>query len=279
MTAFSPTKSIARFFSVPLILSLALFASGCAGAPDPNDAAAVAEYNEINDPAEPTMRAVFEFNRTLDHAILKPVAGAYKSTVPDLIREGIYNFLNNLRSPIIFINDILQGEPRRAMQTLARFMVNTTVGFLGFNDQAAALGMPYHNEDFGQTLATWGAEEGSYLVLPIFGPSNPRDAIGMAVDFFMDPINTVVSNLNGDWGIFALKGGRAVDFRARYWDEIEDLEKSSLDYYATVRSLYRQRRNDEIRNGKPPEMVPGPSIGTKQDIPSPGVVDEVSQLR
>ncbi len=274
MTTIPATKSIARFFSVSLILSLAFFASGCATAPDPNDAAAVAEYNKINDPAEPTMRAVFEFNRILDHAILKPAASAYKTAMPDQIREAIYNFLNNLRSPIIFINDILQGQPRRAMQTLARFMVNTTVGFLGFNDQAAALGMPYHNEDFGQTLATWGASEGPYLVLPIFGPSNPRDAIGITVDFFMDPINTVMSNLDGNWGIFALKGGRAVDFRARYWDEIEDLEKSSLDYYATVRSLYRQRRNDEIRNGKPPEMVPGPSISAK-----PGITDEVSQLR
>lgn len=279
MTAIFATKSIARFFSLSLVLSLAFFASGCATAPDPNDADAVAEYNKVNDPAEPAMRAIFEFNRTLDHAILKPAAGAYKAAVPGLIREGIYNFLNNLRSPIIFINDILQGEPGRAMQTLARFMVNTTVGFLGFNDQAAALGMPYHNEDFGQTLATWGAKEGQYLVLPIFGPSNPRDAVGIAVDFFIDPINTVMSNLDGDWGIFALKGSRAVDFRARYWDEIEDLEKSSLDYYATVRSLYRQRRNDEIRNGKPPEMVPGPSIGNKLDIPSPGAADEVSQLR
>ncbi len=279
MTTIPATRSIAKIFSASLILSLALFAAGCAAAPDPNNAAAVAEYNKINDPAEPTMRKIFELNRTLDHAILKPLAGAYKNAVPDLIREGIYNFLNNLRSPIIFINDILQGQPRRAMQTLARFMVNTTVGFLGFNDQAAALGMPYHDEDFGQTLATWGAGEGPYLVLPILGPSNPRDTIGMAVDFFMDPINTVMSNLDGDWGIFAFKGGRAVGFRARYWDEIGDLEKTSLDYYATVRSLYRQRRNDEIRNGKPPEMVPGPSIGTKQDIPSPGVADEVSQLR
>ncbi len=274
MTALLPTKSIARFFSAPLILSLALFASGCATAPDPNDAAAVAEYNAVNDPAEPTMRTIFEFNRTFDHAILKPAAGAYKNAVPDRIRKGIYNFINNLRSPIIFINDILQGTPKRAMQTLARFMINTTVGFLGFNDQAATLGVPYHNEDFGQTLAVWGAKEGPYLVLPIFGPSNPRDTIGMAVDFFIDPINTVMSNLDGDWGIFALKGGRAVDFRARYWDEIGDLEKSSLDYYAAVRSLYRQRRNDEIHNGNPPEMVPGPSIGAR-----PGITDEVSQLR
>jgi phospholipid-binding lipoprotein MlaA len=256
------------------MLSLALFASGCAAAPDPNDAAAVAEYNVINDPAEPTMRTIFEFNRTFDHAILKPVAGAYKDAVPDRIREGIYNFINNLRSPIIFINDVLQGNPERAMQTMARFMVNTTVGFLGFNDQAAALGMSSHSEDFGQTLATWGAGEGPYLVLPILGPSNPRDAVGMAVDFFIDPINMVMNNLSGDWGIFALKGGRAVDFRARYWDEIGDLEKSSLDYYATVRSLYRQHRNNEIRNGNPPEMVPGPSIGAR-----PGITGEVSQLR
>jgi len=275
MTRSAAPGSFLRVVAV----TVALFAAGCVNTPDPKDPDAVAEFYEINDPAEPTLRVIFEFNRMLDTVILKPVAGVYKDSVPDQVREGIYNFLNNLRSPIIFINDVLQGDVNRAVQTLARFMINTTVGIFGLNDQAAALGLAYHNEDFGQTLATWGIEEGPYLVLPIFGPSNPRDAIGMLVDFFMDPFNIVVTNSGNENTIWAQKGLRGVDFRARYWDEIEDLEKSSLDYYAAVRSLYRQRRNDEIRNGKPPKRIPGPGLGMKNDAPSIDAEDEISELR
>jgi phospholipid-binding lipoprotein MlaA len=235
--------------------------------PDSKNSEAVAEFERVNDPAEPTMRAVFGVNKALDSVILKPVAKLYKDIVPDVGKRGVFNFLNNLRSPVIFANDVLQGELARAGTTLARFIINSTVGILGFADQATGMGLPYHNEDFGQTLAVWGIPEGMYIVLPVFGPSNPRDAVGLAVDFLVDPINWWASNTNNDWVPFARSAVRAVNARARNYDLIEDLQKHSLDFYAAVRSLYRQRRADAIRNGLPSANMPAPGIGMMPEFP------------
>ncbi len=256
---------------------LAVVLSSCAQAPDSGDALATAEYREINDPAEPTMRAVFGFNRVLDSAVLKPVSKTYRDIAPETIRMGVHNFLRNLRSPVIFINDVLQGEIDRAGVTLARFLINTTVGILGINDQAAEMGLDYHNEDFGQTLAIWGIEEGPYLMLPVFGPSSPRDTIGLVVDFFLDPLNLMAFNTDRRWITLSRQSANAVDFRSRHYDEIEDLEKSSLDYYAAIRSLYRQRRKDEIRNGSIAPLDNGPEINMNTDFPVSAINEELSE--
>ncbi len=259
-----------------LIVALAVFSLGaCATAPDGSDPEAVAEYNEVNDPAEPTMRAIFAFNKTLDVVVLKPAASIYKDIVPDKGRRAVHNFLNNLRSPVIFFNDVLQGDFEHALQTLMRFLINSTIGILGINDTAADLGMEFRNEDFGQTLAVWNIPEGPYVMLPILGPSNPRDAIGRVVDFIIDPLNIWAGNADNDWAVPTRTGVDAVDFRALHFDTIEDLEKSSLDFYATVRTLYRQRRNDEIKNGKVDPAISVPSIGERMDDdPTP---EEISQ--
>ncbi|MBC8445058.1 MAG: VacJ family lipoprotein, partial [Rhodospirillaceae bacterium] len=255
-----------RIRSRVLMLALAsLMMTGCATAPSSNDPEAVAEYQEINDPGEPTMRAIFAFNQALDKGILKPVAQAYRTVAPEKVRTGVHNFLNNLRTPVIFFNDVLQGEFQRAIATLVRFLSNTTVGILGFNDTAGDLGLDYHNEDFGQTLAVWNMSEGPYLMLPVFGPSNPRDVIGRVVDFFIDPLNIWAKNSDEEWTIYARTAVEAVDFRALHYDTIEDLEKSSLDFYAAVRSLYRQRRTDEINNGTVDPSTSVPGIGQFQD--------------
>jgi phospholipid-binding lipoprotein MlaA len=143
----------------------------------------------------------------------------------------------------------------RATVTLGRFFLNTGFGFLGLVDVATEWGAePAHDEDFGQTLAVWGFGEGPYLMLPIFGPSNPRDAVGLVVDHFSDPLTYVI--LEGDEGL--IRGGvTAVDTRSRYLDQIDELEKTSIDYYAALRSLYRQSRNADIRNGEiAPEYLP-----------------------
>ena len=263
--------------ALPAFIALSLLAA-CATAPDPADSDAVAEYSETNDPAELTMRAIFAFNQALDTYVLKPVAGVYKDYVPDVAKRGVNNFLNNLRSPVILANDLLQGEFQRGGETTARFVMNTALGFLGFSDTAADLGLYFHNEDFGQTLAVWGVPEGPYVVLPIFGPSNPRDAVGLVVDTLADPFNWWASNTDKDWAPFARTGLRAIDDRARAYDLIEDLQRSSLDYYATIRSLYRQRRGDEIRNGAADEGVstPGSMTGAMAE---PIRTDEVSQAR
>jgi phospholipid-binding lipoprotein MlaA len=252
---------------------------GCATAPDPSDRASVAEHQEINDPAEPTMRMIFSFNQALDAAVLKPIASGYRNVTPDNVRTGVHNFLNNLRTPVIFFNDVLQGEFENALKTLIRFLINTTVGIFGFNDAAGDLGIEFKNEDFGQTLAVWNMPEGPYLMLPVLGPSNPRDAIGRVVDFFIDPLNIWAKSNNEEWTMMTRTAAEAVDFRALHYDTIEDLEKSSLDFYATVRSLYRQRRADEIKNGKVDPSTSVPSIGQFMDDDlGPFANDEISQV-
>ena len=242
------------------LLVAALLAGGCAVMPDPADKEAVAEFNEINDPAEPTNRAVFGINRGLDAALLKPVATAYRDATPKFFQNRINDALDNLRSPVIFLNDVLQGELERAVTTLVRFIINSTLGLLGLNDIATDLGIKGHNEDFGQTLAVWGVPEGPYVMLPLFGPSNPRDAIGMVVDFLIDPFNIWAGNTDRDFAVFARSGTRAVDLRAIYMEALDELEKSSLDFYASIRSLYRQRRANEINNGEPSANMPAPGI-------------------
>jgi phospholipid-binding lipoprotein MlaA len=215
-------------------------------------------YRQANDPAEPFNRSMFDFNMTLDKAVLKPVAGAYRDTVPEGARDSVSSFLDNLRTPVILANDLFQGEFGRAGTTLLRFVTNTTIGFGGLFDVAGDEGFAKHDEDFGQTLAVWGAGEGSYLMLPIFGPSNPRDAVGRVVDIFLDPIGWLAPI----YVTASRSASEAVDARAEHYDEINDLERNSLDFYAAVRSLYRQKRADEIRNGAPtagPSMAPMPT--------------------
>jgi phospholipid-binding lipoprotein MlaA len=243
-----------------IVLLAAILVTGCATAPNPKYTAAVADYEILNDPAEPTNRAIFKFNKALDTAIFKPVATVYKDYTPSIFQRGVHNVLNNLRTPIIFANDLLQGKLQRAWNTLARFFINSTIGFAGLGDPAADYGFKFHNEDFGQTLAAWGLPEGPYIVLPVFGPSNPRDAIGLAVDALIDPMNIWLSNTNREELIFARAGVRGIDERARNFDALEDLEKSSLDFYASLRSLYRQHRGDEIRDGKPSVNIPMPGL-------------------
>lgn len=244
---------------------VALLATGCATPPPASDREAVAAFNEANDPYEPFNRAMLDFNLALDKAILKPVAYVYKEGVPDPIQTNVTNFLANLRGPVIFANDLLQGEFERAGNTLLRFAMNSTIGILGINDFAAEAGIAKHTEDFGQTLATWEVEEGPYLVLPIFGPSNPRDGFGLLADSLMDPF-TWLTPFEFRLG---RAGGQALDRRARNFDQLNDLEKNSLDFYAAIRSLYRQKRRDEIRNGAPTtdKPVPGGLSGVPATAP------------
>jgi ABC-type transporter lipoprotein component MlaA len=142
-----------------------------------------------NDPLEPVNRAVFQFNRVLDGLILEPAALMYRMATPAFVRDGVQNFLANLRTPVVLANDLLQGEFGRAEKTLGRFMLNTILGVGGLIDVGGRVGMPErHYEDFGQTLAVYGVGEGPYLMLPVLGPSNPRDAVGRVVDLLFDPL-------------------------------------------------------------------------------------------
>jgi phospholipid-binding lipoprotein MlaA len=191
---------------------------------------------------------VFEFNRELDGLFLEPAAIMYRAAAPQFVRDGVSNFLANLRTPVVLANDLLQGEFKRAELTLGRFMLNTILGVGGLIDVGARVGMPdRHYEDFGQTLAIYGMDEGPYLMLPLLGPSNPRDAAGRVVDLLFDPLfflaPTDVS--------FGRVGADALTFREQNLETIDELERSSLDLYAATRTLVRQLRANEIRNGAP----------------------------
>ena len=199
----------------------------------------------VDDPLEPVNRFVFEFNRIVDGTILKPVTQLYGFAVPDPAKRGVTNFLENLRSPMVFANHILQGEREQAGITLGRFMVNTTFGLLGLIDFADYFGIPPREEaDFGQTLGVYGICSGPYLVLPFLGPSTVRDATGIAVDaFILDPTVYFTDNY--------LQLGRralaAVDTRYRYGPLLDDLEANSLDFYVAARSAFLQNRRARIR--------------------------------
>lgn len=246
---FAPTRLFALILCAVLLI-------GCATAPE-GGVAGQGVLDEINDPLEPMNRAVFKFNQFADGLFFRPLALMYGDLVPDLARRGVRNFLDNLRTPVTLANDILQGKPGRAAITVKRFAINSTVGIGGLLDMATRFGVEErHREDFGQTLATWGSEEGVYLILPLLGPSNPRDAIGLVADGFLDPLNYVVP---GE-AVFGRTLVRGIDELEQVVDTLDEIERTSLDYYATIRSLIRQRRADEIRDGRPAPLVPIPSI-------------------
>ncbi len=248
-----------------VVLALAFSATGCATPPPQSDPEAYAEFRELNDPIEPFNRVIFQVNRGLDALFLKPLAEFYLLLLPPPVQTGIHNFVTNLRTPVIFFNDLLQLEGARALNTAGRFAVNTTVGVGGLVDWASDWGMPYHDEDFGQTLAVWGVGEGPYLVLPLVGPSNPRDAVGLGVDSaVLDPFGFLATFIYNETQLLTILsytrlGLTAVDARARNYDALNDIEKNSLDFYAAMRSLYRQHRQSEINNGRP---VPSPDTPT-----------------
>lgn len=261
----SKTWEMLRRAKLALALSLltAVLLGGCASVP--SDPAERQAYYETNDPVEPVNRTIFRFNQGLDSVILKPIATIYKKVLPQTLQDGIRNFLNNLRTPVILANNLLQGDLDGAHNTIARFTTNTVIGFAGFGDPAGDLGAKYRSEDFGQTLGVWGMGEGPYLMLPLFGPSNPRDLIGLIVDSVSDPIDIWADNTDRNAIPISRLLVRGIDRRARNLKTLDELEKSSLDFYATVRSLYRQIREDEIKNGDSGDTIPSPSISFDKD--------------
>lgn len=225
------------------IAIMGVLVAGCAASKDPE---AIAQ----NDPYESTNREIFDLNTKLDKYFAKPVAQGYNYVVPQFARNGVHNFLTTLDKPVTFGNDLLQGEGTRAGQTLGRFTVNVTLGVGGLVDVATMMGIPEHTEDFGQTLGVYGVGEGPYLVMPFMGPKPPRDLAGGVVDIFMDPTTYISFHGSDTW--YAVRSGVSIlDLRARNIDTLDQIERTSIDLYATTRSLYRQYRNSEIRNGAP----------------------------
>jgi phospholipid-binding lipoprotein MlaA len=216
--------------------------------------------DDQSDPLEPLNRGIFQVNRVIDGLIVEPAARIYRMATPQFFRNGVNNFLANLRTPVVLVNDLLQGDFKRAELTLGRFMFNTIMGLGGVIDVGGRLGMPErHSEDFGQTLAVYGVGSGPYLVLPLFGPSSGRDAFGRVVDLAFDPLTVlgaagvgVVIDPSTE-GIIRT-GAEGLTLRERNLEEVDELERSSIDLYAAVRTFYWQLRDNEIRNGAPADL-------------------------
>lgn len=221
------------------------------------------DTSEPFDPFESVNRVVFEFNNVIEGMLLNPLAHMYKSAVPIFFQKRLHNFLSNLATPVYFLNDVLQFEFERAGQSLTRFCINSTFGFLGLFDIAAEAGIPPHTEDFGQTLGTWGATPGFYIVLPILGPTDFRGLLGMVADFFADPFNYWAIHSDHKNLLDARIAFSYIDERSQYVTLIESIMKTSIDPYANMRSLYWQHKRMKILgqdNGPSPISSDRPQI-------------------
>ena len=239
-----------------------LLLAGCATPPPADDPEAVQEFKEINDPLEPTNRALFAVHEAIDQAVLQPIAEAYRDVLPPPVRTGIRNLLGNLRTPTILTGDLLQGNLDRARKTLGRFMVNSTIGIGGIIDVGRAYDVHGHSEDMGQTLAVWGVGEGFYFFMPLLGPSSPRDLVGFGTDIVINPFTWIGQGQILDAWNYTRLGMTIVDTREAVLEPIDVVRKTSLDPYATLRSAYRQRRAFEIQNRESPAGAVAPAGGT-----------------
>lgn len=219
----------------------------------------------LRDPFEKVNRATFAFNNGVDKAVAKPLALAYRKALPKNVRDRVRNFLDHINSPVTFINDLLQGEVKRAQITFVRFVVNSSLGVGGFYDYAGKTGLPGHTEDFGQTLAVWGVGPGPYLVVPLLGPNTTRHLAGRVVDSRLNPFSYLLEAGGVGWiGIV----GTAIDFvdrRERLIEVVDEMKRTSLDFYAAARSGYWQSRVAAIRNGKVSTEVPGDDEDDEDD--------------
>lgn len=226
-----------RIFMMAAALGLSACATSAERAP-----------GEVYDPLEGWNRGVFGFNNAIDVAVLEPTAKGYRAITNEPIRGGVSNFLSNLNQPVVFVNNVLQAKPGAALDTVGRFMINTTVGIGGIFDPATAAGVPKHREDFGQTLGVWGVPSGAYLMLPLFGPSNVRDTLGIGVDRAFDPMTW--AQFEGDTEFRVTTGILgAVSAREGVIEQVE-LLRDQPEPYIGLRRNYTQQRAAAIRDGR-----------------------------
>lgn len=232
-----------------LVLSLLMLSiAACATRPPESDPAALAAYEEANDPLEPFNRAMWKVNNALDTVILKPITWVYRAILPKPVRRAISNIYANARMPLVIVNALLQGDPDRAGIATQRFLANTIFGLGGIADPASKWGIENVDEDFGQTLAVWGIGDGPYLVLPFIGPSNPRDFVGFVGDSLSEPVGLGLDIADERAARYSWTGVSILEVRDRNWDVIKEVQRAE-DPYAFARSAFRQRRQFLITNG------------------------------
>lgn len=224
-----------------LVAFMVLTVSACSAV----DGDAISQ-NGVFDPYEKQNRKVHEFNRSIDQALVRPTALGYTVIIPDEIEDSISNFSRNLSSPSIVINSLLQGNLRGAGIGVLRFATNSTLGLAGLFDAATDFGIQEHDTDFGETLHVWGASEGAYIELPFFGPSNQRDAVGMFVDFFTNPLSYVGLDSPEKYFSGGARIARGLSSRGRFSDTVDSILYESADSYAQARLIGTQNRRFEL---------------------------------
>ncbi len=226
-------------FSRFALLAAALAVAGCT----PHDGAVTRDG--FFDPYEENNRATHRFNRALDRALVRPASGAYGGAVPTGLRDNVSNFAQNLSTPGMAVNHLLQGDLRGSGINLYRFVINSTFGIGGIIDAAGAFGVTAEETDFGETLHVWGAPEGAYLELPVLGPSTERDAVGKLVDLFTNPLSYTLPSPERHYARAARVAKRLGD-RGRYGDTVDSILYDSADSYAQARMIYLQSRRFEL---------------------------------
>lgn len=201
------------------------------------------------DPLEGVNRAVFAFNDGADKIVFTPLAKGYRFVLPGFLRTGISNFFSNLEDVWVSVNDVLQGKFQQGSEDFVRVIFNSTFGIAGIFDFASDVGMPKHNEDFGQTLGAWGVESGPYLVIPFIGPSTFRDGFGLIFDYKADLVYWATDSVPVRNSLYAT---RAISNRAKLLDATSVLEQAALDKYAFTRDAWLQRRRNLVYDGNPP---------------------------
>jgi phospholipid-binding lipoprotein MlaA len=241
-------------FIIIIIISFSLALNANAGTDEENNLSKK-NNGQVTDCFEGVNRATFKFNQALDNIVFEPLAKAYR-VLPSPVRAGTSNVLDNLSNLVTIPNNILQGEFKKASENTLRFVLNTSVGILGIFDVAQAAGLTeYEKEDYGQTLGAMGVGEGCYLVLPVLGPSTVRDTAGSLANLMGGDawFNVTVKNDTKHFeekDYYISRAGTGIDFRAKNIDSFDNLEKNSMDFYASVRSLYLQDRQQKIANSK-----------------------------
>jgi phospholipid-binding lipoprotein MlaA len=230
-------------------MALALAAPALAAAQESAPVTQDAAEEGVSDPWEPFNRDLYAVHDAVDQAVLEPVARGYRAITPRPLRQGVLNVLRNLRGPVIFANDVLQGEIGRAGTTAARFGINTTIGVAGIFDPASSMGLERHDEDFGQTLAVWGVDSGPYLFIPLMGPSNVRDTTGRIIDTVFDPLTWIEGDNIDEWRA-ARTVTAGIAARELVLEAVDDVRRDSVDPYTSFRSSYDLLRESAIANGE-----------------------------
>ncbi|MGB3270208.1 MAG: VacJ family lipoprotein [Rhodanobacter sp.] len=219
-----------------------------------------------DDPLEKYNREAYQFNTAVDKVAIRPVALVYRKVTNPPVRRSFSDFFTNIRMPVTVANDLLQARPKQALQSTARFLVNLTLGIGGFFDPASQLGLPIEDNDFGITLARWGAPEGDFLMLPLLGPSTARDMWRIPVDsYFFDPLSLFAANHHYNGLQYAPQAMYLITLRSRAIDA-ESFLQSAYDPYVFIRDAYRQQRLYKLYDGNPPAAL----IERMQGLDTPG---------